>query len=120
MSTLVKTERIDRSILVLRGHKVMLGADLAQLYGVETKALNRAVKRNFDRFPADFMFQLTPDEAGGLRYYPGTSNLRCRSGTSSASRQRPRPSTETFRPSLTICRRSKVRPHAWTVSSRKF
>ncbi len=62
----------------------MLDADLAQLYGVETKALNRAVKRNLDRFPADFMFQLTPDEASSLTYHPGTSSLRYQSGTSSA------------------------------------
>ncbi len=61
----------------------MLDADLAQLYGVETKALNRAVKRNLDRFPADFMFELTPDEVKHLRYHPGTSSLRSQSGTSS-------------------------------------
>ena len=49
-------------IIVIRGQKVMLGSDLAQLYGVETKALNRAVKRNIERFPEGFMFQLTDEE----------------------------------------------------------
>lgn len=69
-------EQIEARIFVIRGQKVMLDADLAELYGVETKALNRAVKRNADRFPEDFMFQLTPEEFGGLRYQFGTSNLR--------------------------------------------
>ncbi len=60
--TLVPIERIERAILFLRGHKVMLDSDLAELYGVPTGALNRAVKRNLERFPADFMFQLVEDE----------------------------------------------------------
>ena len=67
-------ERIERAILVIRGHKVLLDTDLAVLYGVETKALNRAVKRNVERFPADFMFQLTEEEAAALRRHYGTSN----------------------------------------------
>jgi hypothetical protein len=53
---------IDARILLLRGQRVMLDADLAQLYGVATKRLNEQVRRNRDRFPADFMFQLTHDE----------------------------------------------------------
>jgi hypothetical protein len=61
----------------------MLDADLAQLHGVETKALNRAVKRNLDRFPADFMFQLTAEEAKELRYHLGTSSSSLQLGTSS-------------------------------------
>jgi hypothetical protein len=64
---LVPLERIERKILLLRGHKVMLDADLAALYGVATKALMQAAKRNPGRFPADFMFQLTPGEAAALR-----------------------------------------------------
>jgi hypothetical protein len=72
-NSLVPVERIERAILVIRGHKVMLDADLAVLYEVETKALNRAVKRNTDRFPADFMFQLTDEEAEFLRCQLGTS-----------------------------------------------
>lgn len=59
----VPIEAIARRILVLRGQRVMMDIDLAQLYGVETKALNQAVKRNLARFPGDFMFQLTLEEA---------------------------------------------------------
>jgi hypothetical protein len=55
-------ERIENQILVIRGHKVLLDADLAALYGVETRVLNQSVKRNLDRFPADFMFRLTAKE----------------------------------------------------------
>jgi ORF6N domain len=58
---------VERKILLLRGERVMLDADLAELYGVETRALIQAVKRNRERFPDDFMFQLTPDEAALLR-----------------------------------------------------
>jgi hypothetical protein len=72
---LVPVERIERLIHLVRGEKVLLDADLAMLYGVETKALNRAVKRNQSRFPQDFMFQLTAEEA---------ANLRCQIGTSSS------------------------------------
>ncbi len=63
----IPAERIERSILVLRGHKVLLDADLARLYGVETKVLLQALKRNPDRFPKDFMFQLTDQEFRNLR-----------------------------------------------------
>ncbi len=63
----VPTERIERSIFLIRGLKVMLDRDLAQLYQVETRALLQAVKRNLDRFPPDFMFQLTRDEYQDLR-----------------------------------------------------
>lgn len=66
-TTLVAAQRITQSILMLRGHKVMLDADLAAMYGVETKALLQAVKRNLDRFPKDFMLQLTTDEWAALR-----------------------------------------------------
>ena len=59
---LIPVERIERAILLIRGHKVMLDADLAELYGVPTKALNQAVRRNKDRFPSDFMFRLTKNE----------------------------------------------------------
>ena len=60
---LLPVERIERAILVLRGHRVLLDAELARLYGVATRALVQAVQRNLDRFPADFMFQLTIEEA---------------------------------------------------------
>ena len=59
---LLSQERIGSKILWLRQEKVLLGADLAELYGVETRALNQAVKRNIERFPADFMFRLTGKE----------------------------------------------------------
>ncbi len=59
---IVLKERIVREILLIRGHKVMLNADLADLYGVTTKRLNEQVKRNQERFPTGFMFQLTKDE----------------------------------------------------------
>jgi hypothetical protein len=61
--SLVPLERIERVILVLRGHKVMPDSDLATLYAVETKVLNQAIGRKIERFPEDFMFQLTEAEA---------------------------------------------------------
>src|SRR5579872_7024957 len=64
---------IEHHIYVIRGQKVMLDSDLAMLYDVETKMLNRAVRRNPDRFPEHFMFQLTAEEAGSLRFQTGTS-----------------------------------------------
>lgn len=76
----VPAERIERSILLIRGQKVMLDSDLAELYGVETKNLNKAVKRNLDRFPGDFMFQLTAAEAEALRFQIGTSKSAGRGG----------------------------------------
>ena len=60
-------ELIDRRIYIVRGRKVMFDADLAELYQVEPRALNQAVRRNLDRFPDDFMFQLTAEEASALR-----------------------------------------------------
>ncbi len=64
---LIPVERIERSILLIRGQKVLLDEDLAQLYTVEVRTLIQAVKRNLDRFPDDFMFQLTQEEHAGLR-----------------------------------------------------
>ena len=63
---LTRTEDITRAILVLRGHRVILDAELAALYSVPTKALNQAVKRNAERFPDDFMFRLTRAETEAL------------------------------------------------------
>ncbi len=60
-------ERIKQAILLIRGEKVMLDADLAALYGVATRVLIQAVKRNAERFPPDFMFQLTKEEVDLLR-----------------------------------------------------
>jgi hypothetical protein len=67
---------VARQVLLLRGRRVMLDSDLAALYRVETKALNRAVQRNASRFPRDFMFQLTQKEADSLRCQIGTSKGR--------------------------------------------
>ena len=61
--SLIPHERIGSAIRLVRGQKVLLDNDLARLYGVETRVLNQAVKRNAERFPEDFMFQLSPDEA---------------------------------------------------------
>lgn len=69
---LVPIELIQSKILVIRGEKVMIDRDLAELYGVETKQLKRAVRRNLERFPSDFMFVLTKDEYNALRYQSGT------------------------------------------------
>ena len=73
-SALIPSERIHRSILLIRKENVILDADLAGLYDVETKVLTRAVKRNLDRFPGDFMFQLNQDEFENLRRHFGTSS----------------------------------------------
>ena len=73
---MVPTERVERLILLVRGHKVMLDADLAPLYGVGTKVLVQAVKRNRSRFPDDFMLQLTSEEFANLRSQSVTSRAR--------------------------------------------
>ncbi len=67
MSALIPRERIEQTILLIRGHNVMLDSDLSQLYGVTVGRLNEAVKRNGDRFPSDFMFQLTKAELENLK-----------------------------------------------------
>jgi len=72
--SLIPIERIEGLILLIRGHKVILDADLAALYGVETKQLIRAVKRNLPRFPDDFMIQLNEEESENLRFHFGTSS----------------------------------------------
>jgi hypothetical protein len=73
-NTLVPMGRIEQKIFFVRGQKVMLDVDLAGLYGVTTKRLNEQVKRNLERFPEDFMFQLTAEEADSLRSQFATSN----------------------------------------------
>jgi ORF6N domain len=69
----VPIERIPRAILVIRGEKMILDSDLAALYGVSTGNLNKAVKRNAERFPADFMFQLDAEEVANLKFQFGIS-----------------------------------------------
>ena len=67
MKGLVRSERIEARIFLLHGHRVMLSTDLAELYEVEPRVLVQAVKRNIERFPDDFVFQLTPEDASLLR-----------------------------------------------------
>ena len=71
-----KPENLAKLVFLIRGEKVLLDADLADLYGVATKVLNQAVKRNLDRFPEDFMFQLTPEEWGNMRSQIVTTSRR--------------------------------------------
>ena len=84
MSALVSRERIEQTILVIRGHRVMLDANLAKLYGVTTFNLNKAVKRNGDRFPDDFMFRLSTQETAVLTFQIGISKPRGRGGRRTA------------------------------------
>jgi hypothetical protein len=69
----VPMDRIEKSIFLIRGQKVILDKDLAELYGVQTKQLKRAVRRNINRFPIDFMFELSREELKNLRSHFGTS-----------------------------------------------
>ena len=87
---IVPVEQIENKIYLIRGQKVMLDDDLAQLYGVPTKRFNEQVRRNVERFPEDFMFQITIEEWGNLRFQFGTlneaqdsKNLRSQIATSS-------------------------------------
>ncbi len=81
---LVSSENIENEILTIPGRRVMIDSDLAELFGVQTKLLNRAVRRNFTRFPDDFRFQLSPHESRELnkflRFQIGTSNATGRGG----------------------------------------
>jgi hypothetical protein len=63
---MIPIERIEKAIYLIRGERVMLDRDLAELYGIPTKVFNQTVKRHTDRFPADFMYQLTKEEAEGV------------------------------------------------------
>ena len=76
MEAVVSLEAVRSRIYLLRGQKVLFDSDLANLYGVTTANLNKAVKRNLERFPADFMFQLTAAETGNLLFQSGTSSRR--------------------------------------------
>jgi len=71
----ISVSRIEQKIYLIRGQRIMLDADLAQLYGVKTKILNKAVKRNLERFPEDFTFQLNNQEVESLRFQIGTSKI---------------------------------------------
>lgn len=91
-SAIIPVERIQQKILVLRAQRVIIDADLAELYGVPTKALNQAVKRNPERFPEDFMLHLTLEEAKALRSQSVT--LGPGSGRGRYSKYRPYAFTE--------------------------
>jgi hypothetical protein len=100
--SLIPTERIERSILLIRGQKVLLDTDLASLYGVETKRLVEATKRNIERFPEDFMFQLSWEEAGILRSHVATPSSQA---------------SESLRSQIATLKRGKhlkYRPYAFT------
>jgi hypothetical protein len=84
-TSLIAVEQIESRILLIRGQRVILDADLAQLYGVTTKRLNEQVRRNAGRFPPDFTFQLTAEEAQVVRSQSVTANLRSQNATSSAA-----------------------------------
>jgi hypothetical protein len=83
--SLIPLVRIEQAILMIRGHKVMLDADLAEIYGVGVGRLNEAVKRNLSRFPEDFLLQLTREEFKDLRSKTGASNLKSQIAISSSS-----------------------------------
>ena len=72
----IPVERLEKSIFLIRGEKVMLDRDLAELYGVETRTLNQSVRRNLERFPPDFMFELTRDEITGISQFVTSSSLK--------------------------------------------
>ena len=72
MEEIIPAEIIEQKICLIRGHRVMLDSDLAELYEVRTKNLNKAVSRNIESFPADFMFQLSAEESRSLRFQFGT------------------------------------------------
>ena len=76
--SLIPEERIEQKILIIRNQKVILDSDLAVLYGVSTKVLNQAVKRNMNRFPENFMFQLNVEEVENLRSQFVTANFEMR------------------------------------------
>jgi len=76
LKDIIPVELIERKIYLIRGHKVMIDRDLAEMYGVETRVLNQAVRRNIDRFPDDFMFALTRDEIMNLSQIVISSRIK--------------------------------------------
>lgn len=80
MTSLIPLQRVERKILLIRGQKVLIDSDLAALYGVPTKRLNEQVRRNLERFPKHFMFQLTKQELEDWRSQFATSNRGAKMG----------------------------------------
>ena len=111
MKLALKPENLAQLVFVIRGEKVMLDVDLAKLYGVSTKALNQAFRRNKQRFPTDFAFQLSKEEFDQLRSQivtssPAIANLRSQIVTSSlhgGRRYRPYAFTEQGSPCFRVC-----------------
>ena len=106
-------ERIERAILLLRRHRVILDRDLAAMYGVSTRDLNKAVSRNLDRFPDDFMLQLTRSEFNDLKFQFGTSSW-------GGTRKLPRAFTEQGIAMLSSILRSKRAIHVNIAIMRAF
>jgi hypothetical protein len=119
---LVPQEVIENKIYLIRGQKVMLDSDLAQLYEVETRYLNKQVKRNLDRFPEDFMFQLTLKELDNLMFQNGTSSLKTQLAVSSwgGHRKLPFAFTEQGLAMLSGVLRSKIAVHVNVAIMRAF
>ena len=113
MNNLIPQEFIERKIYLIRGHKVMLDKDLARLYAVGTRDLNKAVTRNIDRFPVDFMFQLTKEESQNLMFQFGTSSW-------GGTRKLPRVFTEQGVAMLSTVLRSKKAIHVNIIIMRTF
>src|SRR6202045_311865 len=112
MPIILKPENVAQLVFFVRGEKVMLDVDLAKLYGVSTKALNQAVKRNSQRFPADFMFRLTKKETESLIFQSGRSNdpLRSQFVTTSGRKNPSRSQTVTLKRGQNV----KYLPYAFT------
>ena len=113
MSATFPSERIEQTILLLRGHKIILDRDLAAMYGVSTRDLNKAVSRNLDRFPDDFMVQLTRAEFNDLKFQFGTSSW-------GGTRKLPRAFTEQGIAMLSSVLRSKRAIHVNIAIMRAF
>ena len=90
MKDLIPTERIEQAIFLIRGQKVLLDADLALIYGVPTKGLNQAVKRNLRRFPSDFLFRLTVEELEAIQSQIAAGSNRSQIVTGSQKHRNPR------------------------------
>jgi len=103
VKAVISVEKIEKRIFAVRGHRVMLDFDLAELYGVQTKSLKQSVRRSIDRFPSDFMFVLTYQEFANLRSQIVTSSSRQWGGT----RYRPMAFTEQGVAMLSSVLRSK-------------
>ena len=106
-------ERIEKAILLLRRHRIILDRDLAAMYGVPTRDLNKAVSRNLDRFPDDFMLQLTRSEFNDLKFQFGTSSW-------GGTRKLPRAFTEQGIAMLSSVLRSKRAIHVNIAIMRTF